>query len=158
MTEQLSAEEHKRRRRERYIIVAVAAAIFILTYIETHISNIGSNLPAATNIIVFGLININIILLILLVFLILRNFVKLIFERRSKIIGSRLRTRLIVTFVGLSIIPTFLLFFLVIFDLKTKALRGCFGLRVKTLCGNPLNSDKTTIKTHPIRWLSMLIR
>src|SRR3989337_1729281 len=82
MTEQLSAEEHKRRRRERYIIVAVAAAIFILTYIETHISNIGSNLPAATNIIVFGLININIILLILLVFLILRNFVKLIFERR----------------------------------------------------------------------------
>src|SRR3972149_2424669 len=69
MTEQLSAEEHKRRRRERYIIVAVAAAIFILTYIETHISNIGGNLPAATNIIVFGLININIILLILLVFL-----------------------------------------------------------------------------------------
>src|SRR3989338_5445119 len=73
MTEQLSAEEHKRRRRERYIIVAVAAAIFILTYIETHISNIGSNLPAATNIIVFGLININIILLILLVFLRIRK-------------------------------------------------------------------------------------
>src|SRR3990167_2544100 len=130
MTEQLSAEEHKRRRRERYIIVAVAAAIFILTYIETHISNIGSNLPAATNIIVFGLININIILLILLVFLILRNFVKLIFERRSKIIGSRLRTRLIVAFISLSIVPTFLLFFVVI-GFINKSIEGWFGIRVE---------------------------
>src|SRR3989338_7865501 len=130
MTEQLSSEEHKRRRRERYIIIAVAAAIFILTYIESHISNIGSNLPTATNVIVFGLINVNIILLILLVFLILRNFVKLFFERRSKIIGSRLRTRLIVTFVGLSIIPTFLLFFVVI-GFINKSIEGWFGIKVE---------------------------
>ncbi|MBI3755594.1 MAG: PAS domain-containing sensor histidine kinase, partial [Deltaproteobacteria bacterium] len=115
MTEQLiSTEEHKRRRREWYIIASVAIAVFVLTYIESHISNIGGNIPTATNVVVFGLININIILLILLVFLILRNFVKLIFERRSKVIGSKLRTRLIVAFVGLSIVPTFLLFFVVI--------------------------------------------
>ncbi|MBI5328167.1 MAG: PAS domain S-box protein [Deltaproteobacteria bacterium] len=131
MTEQLIfTDEHKRRKRERYIIVAVAAAILILTYIESHISNIGSNLPTATNVIVFGLINVNIILLILLVFLILRNFVKLIFERRSKIVGSRLRTRLIFAFVGLSIVPTFLLFFVVI-GFINKSIEGWFGIRVE---------------------------
>src|SRR3990167_2880584 len=131
MTEQLiSEEEHKRRRREWYIIASVAIAIIILTYIESHIGGAGSSLPTTTNVIVFGLINVNIILLILLVFLILRNFVKLIFERRSKIIGSRLRTRLIVTFVGLSIIPTFLLFFVVI-GFINKSIEGWFGIKVE---------------------------
>ena len=126
----ISTEEQRRRKREWYIVVAVAVAIFVVTYIESHISRISTNLPAATNVIVFGLININIILLILLVFLILRNFVKLIFERRSKIIGSRLRTRLIVAFVSLSIVPTFLLFFVVI-GFINKSIEGWFGIRVE---------------------------
>jgi len=131
MTEQLiSEEEHKRRKREWYIIAAVAITTIILTYIENYIGGADSSLPTTTNVIVFGLININIILLILLVFLILRNFVKLFFERRSKIIGSRLRTRLIVTFVGLSIIPTFLLFFVVI-GFINKSIEGWFGIKVE---------------------------
>ena len=146
MTEQLiSPEEYKRRKRERYIIIAVAAAIFILTYIESHISNIGSNIPTATNVIVFGLINVNIILLILLVFLILRNFVKLIFERQSKIIGSRLRTRLIVAFVGLSIVPTFLLFFVVI-GFINKSIDGWFGIRVEESLRESLELGKNYYK------------
>ena len=146
MAEQLiSPEEYKRRKRERYIIIAVAAAIFILTYIESHISNIGSNLPTATNVIVFGLINVNIILLILLVFLILRNFVKLIFERQSKIIGSRLRTRLIVAFVGLSIVPTFLLFFVVI-GFINKSIDGWFGIRVEESLRESLELGKNYYK------------
>ena len=146
MTEQLiSTEEYKRRKRERYIIIAVAAAIFILTYIESHISNIGSNIPTATNVIVFGLINVNIILLILLVFLILRNFVKLIFERQSKIIGSRLRTRLIVAFVGLSIVPTFLLFFVVI-GFINKSIDGWFGIRVEESLRESLELGKNYYK------------
>src|SRR3989338_976083 len=131
MTEQLiSEEEHKRRKREWYIITAVAIATIILTYIENHIGGADSSLPTTTNVIVFGLINVNIILLILLVFLILRNFVKLIFERRSQIIGSRLRTRLIVAFVGLSIVPTFLLFFVVI-GFINKSIEGWFGIKVE---------------------------
>lgn len=146
MNEQLiSPEEYKRRKRERYIIIAVAAAIFILTYIESHISSIGSSLPAATNVIVFGLINVNIILLILLVFLILRNFVKLIFERQSKIIGSRLRTRLIVAFVGLSIVPTFLLFFVVI-GFINKSIDGWFGIRVEESLRESLELGKNYYK------------
>src|SRR3990172_9007924 len=146
MTEQLiSKEEYKRRKRERYIIIAVAAAIFILTYIESHISNIGSNIPTATNVIVFGLINVNIILLILLVFLILRNFVKLIFERQSKIIGSRLRTRLIVAFVGISIVPTFLLFFVVI-GFINKSIDGWFGIRVEESLRESLELGKNYYK------------
>lgn len=132
MTEQLTIQQegNKKRRREWFIIVIAAVCILFLTYIETRISSINNNIPAATNVIVFGLININIILLILLVFLILRNFVKLLLESRSKVIGSRLRTRLIVAFVGLSIIPTFLLFFVVI-GFINKSIEGWFGINIE---------------------------
>ncbi|MBI5827155.1 MAG: PAS domain-containing sensor histidine kinase, partial [Deltaproteobacteria bacterium] len=68
--------EHKRRRRELYIILLIVPAIVLLSYIETHISKISGNVPLPTNIFLWGLINLNIILLILLIFLVLRNTVK----------------------------------------------------------------------------------
>lgn len=122
-------EEIRRQRRERYIILAVAALIVLLTYIETHISSISSNIPVGSNILVFGLININIILLVLLIFLVLRNFVKLVFERRRRIMGSRLRTKLVTAFVGLSIVPTLLLFFIAI-GFITRSIEGWFGVKI----------------------------
>jgi two-component system nitrogen regulation sensor histidine kinase NtrY len=126
---QTSRDELKRRKRERYLIVIIGVAILLFTFLETYISSTDSPLPIATNIFVYGLINLNIILLVLLIFLILRNFVKLFFESRSKVIGSRLRTKLIVAFIGLSIIPTLLLFFVAI-GFINKSIEGWFGIKV----------------------------
>ncbi|MBI5286435.1 MAG: HAMP domain-containing protein [Deltaproteobacteria bacterium] len=128
-THKLDKEETRRRRREGFAILIVAISIVILTYIETHISDI-SSLPVGSNILIFGLININIILLILLVFLVLRNFVKLVFERRRRVMGSRLRTKLVVAFVGLSIVPTLLLFFIAI-GFITRSIENWFEIKVE---------------------------
>jgi len=54
--------------------------------------------------------NINVILLLFLLYLIARNVVKLIFERKQNIFGHRLRTKLVITFIALSLIPTIVLF------------------------------------------------
>jgi len=54
--------------------------------------------------------NINVILLLLLVYLVTRNVVKLIFERKRNIFGHRLRTKLVITFFTLSLFPTIILF------------------------------------------------
>ena len=126
---QTSRDELKRRKRERYLIVIIGVAILLFTFLETYISSTDSPLPIATNIFVYGLINLNIILLVLLIFLILRNFVKLFFETRSRVMGSRLRTKLIVAFIGLSIIPTLLLFFVAI-GFINKSIEGWFGIKV----------------------------
>lgn len=99
-----------RRKRERIIIVITVAVILILSYLEYHLFRTEDFLPASSNVLIFGLININVILIILLIFLIVRNVVKLIFERRHGILGSKLRTRLVAAFVGLSLIPTVALF------------------------------------------------
>ena len=80
-------KELKKRRRERIIILITIAVIILLTYIERYLSGIEEFLPLSDEVLIFGLININLILIILLIFLIVRNFVKLIFERRKGILG-----------------------------------------------------------------------
>ena len=102
--------ESKKRRNEFYIIMIISLLIVTFTYFEMRLPQIGEGIPIAHNIIVFSLININIILLLLLIFLVIRNLVKLIFERKQRILGAKLRTKLVAAFVSLSLVPTLLLF------------------------------------------------
>jgi len=107
----ISQEELNRRKRERLIIVILVAVVAILTYIETQVVRFGAGLPVSNTIITFILININMLLLLLLIFLVLRNIVKLLYDRKRKVLGARLRTKLVLAFAGLSLVPTVLLFF-----------------------------------------------
>jgi len=67
-------------------------------------------LSLASNILVFGLLSLNVILILLLLFLVVRNLVKLLFERRKGIFGAKLRTKFVVAFVGFSVVPAGMLF------------------------------------------------
>jgi two-component system nitrogen regulation sensor histidine kinase NtrY len=103
--------ESRKRRSEFYIILIISLLIVTFTYFEMRLPQVGEGVPIAHNIIIFSLININIILLLLLIFLVIRNLVKLIFERKQRILGAKLRTKLVGAFVTLSLVPTLLLFF-----------------------------------------------
>ncbi len=107
----ISQEETKRRRREGIIILILVAVVALLTYVETTVVRFGAGLPVSNTVITFILININMLLLLLLIFLVLRNIVKLLYDRKRKVMGSKLRTKLVVAFTCLSLIPTVLLFF-----------------------------------------------
>ncbi|MFO7785734.1 MAG: ATP-binding protein [Thermodesulfobacteriota bacterium] len=113
MASYLEAERHdlRRRRRERYIIAALMVVVGILTTIGIRVLDLGVDLPFSHSILVFSLINLNVILLLLLLFLIVRNLVKLLFERRKGIMGAKLRVKLVLAFILLSLMPTVLLFF-----------------------------------------------
>ena len=110
---ELSAES-RRRRNEFLIIGIISVLIVLLTTIEMKSPQLGGKIPIANNIIIFSLLNINIILILLLIFLVIRNLVKLIFERKRKVLGAKLRTKLVVAFISLSLIPTLLLFFVAV--------------------------------------------
>jgi len=112
--------EPRRRKRELYIIVIALSVVLLLTYLEAHIFNLGPGLPVTNSVLVFGLININLLLLLLIIFLVMRNIVKLIFERKRRIFGSKLRIRLVVAFVTLSLVPTVLLFLVAIKFITTS--------------------------------------
>ncbi len=125
----MDADELKKRRRERIAILVVIAVIIVLTYVESHLSTIDILLPMSNEVLIFGLININLILIIFLIFLIARNLTKLIFERRRGILGSKLRTKLVVAFMILSLIPTVVLF-LVSIQFLTYSIDSRFDIKM----------------------------
>lgn len=107
----LSDYERKKRIREAIIIVLAIILIIFLTKAEIHLTQISADAPMGSNIAIFGVINVVILLVILLVYLVCRNLVKLFMESRSNPLATRLRTKLVLSFVGLSLVPTLLLFF-----------------------------------------------
>lgn len=102
----------KKKRLIRFVIVACLCLFFVFRFLEGRVYQLEAvPFPVSGNVLVFILININVILLLLMVFLTMRNLVELVFDRKRRIIGTSLRTKLVISFVSLSLIPTTLLFF-----------------------------------------------
>jgi two-component system nitrogen regulation sensor histidine kinase NtrY len=123
MKAHMESENHdiERRRRERYIIASLILVISILTtYLGIKVFDLGLDLPISNSVLIFALININVILLLLLLFLTMRNLVKLLYERRKKIMGARLRSKLVMAFITLSLLPTIILFFVSVQFISTS--------------------------------------
>jgi len=138
----LRQEEAKRRKREGMVILIATVMVLLFAFFELLIPEISTEYSLTNNIAFFLLVNINIILLVLLVFLVVRNLVKLVFERRRKIPGSRLRVRLVLAFIGLSLIPTLLLFFIA-GGFVTKSFEKWFGVQVANALRGSLEIGET---------------
>lgn len=106
----LDSRERLKRKREGIAIVLLASVFLALTVAEFKLTKVSSTLPFVNSIFFFGLLNINLVLLIALVWLVFRNIGKLFIERRRKILGARLKTKLVIAFLAFSIIPTLVLF------------------------------------------------
>lgn len=106
----LEPREVRKRRRERLAIVGLIIVFTALSIAEFRLTRVSSSLPLVNSIFFFGLLNINIIILIAITWLAFRNLGKVIMERRRKILGSRLKTKLVTAFLAFSIIPTLILF------------------------------------------------
>ncbi len=129
----LSRSERKRRRREGILIFVIIGVVALLTIAETRTIYFGADIPISNTILMFILININLLLLLLLIFLVFRNLVKLLYDRKRGVVGSKLRTRLVVAFVTLSLLPAVILFFFSI-NFITTSLKFWFNVPVeKTL-------------------------
>mgnify|MGYP001405642416 FL=1 len=107
-SEILPEKERTKRRRERLAIGIVAILVVGLTFLEANLASLGGSVAFGGNIIIFALININIVLILLLIFLVTRNVFKLILDRKRNILGAKIRSRLVLIFIGFSLVPTFL--------------------------------------------------
>ena len=113
-------DEPKRRKREGIIIVSIIFTVLVLTFIETHVVNFSGAFPVSSTILMFILININLLLFLLLLFLVFRNLVKLYYDRKHRIMGAKLRTKLLLAFITLTLLPTIVLFFFAIHFMSTS--------------------------------------
>ncbi len=110
---EVQIRETKKRRRDFLLVLGAVGLIGMLTWVELRYFGLDSYLFLA-------FFNLNFILLLLVLFLVVRNILKLIVERRRKVLGSKLRTRLVLAFVSLSIIPTLLMFFIAVRFVQTS--------------------------------------
>jgi len=108
-----STKERKRRQREIILAILGMGLIALLSWVELKFFGVNSYLFLA-------FFNLNLILLLLVLFLVVRNVFKLLIERRRKVLGAKLRTRLVLVFISLSIIPTLLMFFIAVRFVQTS--------------------------------------
>ena len=114
----------------RGIVTVTAFLLLTAAAIVLQIKYRGFEGPLSDNLLILILINANFLLLASVIFLIGRSLWKLSVERRSKVLGAKFRTKLVAAFVGLSFIPTILLF---IFGsgMYTRGIERLFSLRLE---------------------------
>jgi two-component system nitrogen regulation sensor histidine kinase NtrY len=118
------------RRREAFLFVAALLASFFFLMFETRLPPFTSSQTLSQSVVFFLLINLNIVLILLVVFLLGRNILKLVVERRQRVLGSHLRTRLVVGFVVVAIVPAVLLF-ITAYGFMRSSIESWFSVQVE---------------------------
>ncbi|MCG8615639.1 MAG: ATP-binding protein [Desulfobacterales bacterium] len=112
--------ERSRRKKEGILILVILLIVGGLTIVETRITPFGTDFPLSSTVLMFILININLLLLLSLLLLVFRNLAKLYYEKKNNILGSKIKTRLTIAFIILALLPTTVLFFFSIQFISTS--------------------------------------
>ncbi|HEV3484116.1 MAG TPA: HAMP domain-containing protein, partial [Vicinamibacterales bacterium] len=127
-----------RYRKDPRVIISVPLLILAATSLVYYAIQQAKELtPEAlsSRLLLFVLWNINLLLIIGILFVLLRGIVKLVLERQRGIIGSRFRTKLVVTYVATSLLPVVILF-LVATDLLRVSIDRWFVTPVDKILRN----------------------
>src|SRR3954453_21188122 len=106
-------EKLRRNRKNNRLIVGGLVALLLLFTGLFYLAQRGRDLPRAlvTNrVLLFVLWYVNVLLTLIILFVLLRNLIKLLIERRPRVLGSTFKSKLVATYVGLSLIPVLMLF------------------------------------------------
>lgn len=128
----LSYDEIAARRRKN-ILKATLGFIGITVLVLTawiYFKELEPGTPLLNNVVVFALVNLNIILLMVLALMVVRNLVRLFYAARTGPGGSRLQVKLILAFVGFTLVPSVVLFFLAS-GLINKSFNTIFSMKVE---------------------------
>ena len=130
------------RRREAFLLGATVLAAFLFLVFETRLPPFTTGDAVSQNIVFFLLINLNIVLILLDVFLLGRNLVKLVVARRQRVLGSHLRTRLVGGFLLVAIVPAVLLFLVAVGFIRSS-IESWFSVQVQSALEGALDMSDT---------------
>ena len=144
-TSSVSNAESRKRRREWFLAFGIIGLVAFSLRYQGQLFDLTAEIPLTGNILVLALINLNILLIILCLFLVMRNIFKLLLERRRGIPGARLRSKLVLAFIALSLIPTMLLFF-VSAGFITNSIENWFNSQIEESLEESLEVAQTYYK------------
>jgi len=124
-----TGKNERTKTRVRRIILGMVCVIIMLAITGIYFEFNPTHL-VANNVIVYALVNLNIILLLAVILLVMRNLLKLYVERRQGTIGAKFRSKLVTAFVGLALAPSILLF-VVANGLINRSIESWFSAQVE---------------------------
>jgi two-component system nitrogen regulation sensor histidine kinase NtrY len=130
-------------RRKRNLVIIAAFLLLLGGVTAFDLGIFAPELPVASNIVIFALFNLNLIVLLLLVLLLFRNLVKLWLERRQNVIGARFKAKLVLAFLLLSVAPAGLIF-VIASNFINKSIEGWFKPQVE----RPLDQALSVAQTY----------
>jgi two-component system, NtrC family, nitrogen regulation sensor histidine kinase NtrY len=130
-------------RRKRNLVVIAAFLLLIGGATAFDLGIFAPEIPVASNIVIFALFNLNLIVFLLLLVLLIRNLVKLWFERRQQLIGAKFKTKLVLAFLVLSLAPAVLIF-IIASNFINKSIEGWFKPQVE----RPLDQALAVAQTY----------
>jgi len=125
----LPEAERRRRRRDLVLTVGVLIAISAVVLVEREVASIPKALPFGGSLLFLGLNAFSVVLIVLLVYLIGRHLVKLVFERRSGILGAHLNLKFVVALLLVAAVPTGIQY-VVSSRFITASINAWFGLQM----------------------------
>ena len=130
-------------RRKRNLLVILGFLVLVGGLSAVDLGSFAPELPVASNIVIFALFNLNLVVFLLLLLLLFRNLVKLGFERRQKVIGARFKAKLVLAFLSLAVAPAILIF-LIASNFINKSIEGWFKPQVE----RPLDQALSVAQTY----------
>ncbi len=123
-------------RRLRWVLVACGFLLALLAF-SAILDWRSEDDSFLSNLLVFFLVNLNVLALLVLIVMVGRNVVKLMFERKRGILGAKLRSRLMGAFVLIAFVPMGLSF-LVASGLISEAMEDWFSPQIESTVSSSL--------------------
>src|SRR5216117_1751571 len=117
-------------RRKRNLLIILCFLVLVGGVSAFDLGIFAPDLPVASNIVIFALFNLNLVVFLLLLLLLFRNLVKLGFERRQGVIGARFKAKLVLAFLSLAVAPAVLIF-IIASNFINKSIEGWFKPQVE---------------------------
>src|SRR2546429_1014118 len=130
-------------RRKRNLLVILGFLVLVGGLSAFDLGSFAPELPVASNIVIFALFNLNLVVFLLLLLRLFRTLVKLGFERRQGFIGARFKAKLVLAFLSLAVAPAILIF-IIASNFINKSIEGWFKPQVE----RPLDQALSVAQTY----------
>lgn len=134
----------RRHRKDSRFIVGGLSVLLAILVAAFYLIQRGRDVPETllnNQILLFALWYGNVVLILAISFVLLRNLLKVLIERRHRVLGSKFKIKLVATYIGLSLIPVLLLF-----AYATELLQGTVDRWVNTPLSGVLERSRTAVE------------
>ena len=149
--------ERRRRRLNKVIVLSIVVLLLLLSLIAQSGFNLKPFVTPGTateTLLLYALSTLNFFAFVTLLFVLLRNVIKLVRERRADRLGSKFKTRLVSYAIGLSLLPVLLLFFFA-FGLLNRSIDRWFGEPARQIVDDARSIEESSFKKEETELISI---